>query len=605
MDDIHVGARPRWFPRRRRHQGAAVASSAAGKRWLLRMTITLAVFFTSSIACAKLVSSSQYQHEESTYFSRQLLSTSENSTANVAVWEQCDYETEHFPYLFVIFYALLILVLFIALAIICDDFFVPSLEAISEKLELSEDVAGATFMAAGSSAPELFTSIAGVSVDSDVGVGTIVGSAVFNILIIIALTAVLAGKVLNLDWRPLIRDSTFYGISVVLFIAFSWDGVFEIWEAIILLVMYALYIAIMKFNGTLMDAMDRLTCLVCRHPEVSPLDGGSITTAIEGQLPKEDSVIILSAKNQPPLTRDSTLSGASLSASQSNKHIFHHVKHGELSSNFTKRHSLVPTAHVLPMAQEATPAEDASADSKKEDEEPTLKPLPCLPSINMYYPDTNVRKETCGNMFYALKWLMFIVSFPFMCLFSWTIPPCNEEHNRKWYLVSFLMSILWIAILSFGMVTLVAKTGCILEVDHYTMGLVVVAVGTSVPDALSSILVARDGFADMAVSNAIGSNVFDINLGLGLPFLIKILIDQGPMQLISDAEMVMLQNGEILITPHAKFGFALLLILFMTLIVFFGVRFRLNKFVGISFVLMYILFMIYAFVQELVCDYDC
>ena len=33
----------------------------------------------------------------------------------------------------------------------------PSPEAISEKLDLSEDVAGATFMAAGSTAPELFT----------------------------------------------------------------------------------------------------------------------------------------------------------------------------------------------------------------------------------------------------------------------------------------------------------------------------------------------------------------------------------------------------------------------------------------------------------------
>ena len=63
----------------------------------------------------------------------------------------------------------------VALAIICDDFFVPSLEAISEKLNLSEDVAGATFMAAGSSAPELFTSIAGMGTGSDVGVGTVVG----------------------------------------------------------------------------------------------------------------------------------------------------------------------------------------------------------------------------------------------------------------------------------------------------------------------------------------------------------------------------------------------------------------------------------------------
>ena len=50
---------------------------------------------------------------------------------------------------------------------------------------------------------------------------------------------------------------------------------------------------------------------------------------------------------------------------------------------------------------------------------------------------------------------------------------------------------------------------------------------------------ARDGYGDMAVSNAIGSNVFDINLGLGLPFLIRIAIDRGkPISLLSDQEAV-------------------------------------------------------------------
>ena len=38
---------------------------------------------------------------------------------------------------------------------------------------------------------------------------------------------------------------------------------------------------------------------------------------------------------------------------------------------------------------------------------------------------------------------------------------------------------------------------------------------------------ARDGYGDMAVSNAIGSNVFDIDLGLGLPYVISSLIKKG------------------------------------------------------------------------------
>ena len=57
---------------------------------------------------------------------------------------------------------LVVVYMFTGLAIVCDDYFVPSLGQICEKLGFSEDVAGATFMAAGSSAPELFTSIIGV-----------------------------------------------------------------------------------------------------------------------------------------------------------------------------------------------------------------------------------------------------------------------------------------------------------------------------------------------------------------------------------------------------------------------------------------------------------
>uniref|UniRef100_A0A4W3GY29 Sodium/calcium exchanger membrane region domain-containing protein n=1 Tax=Callorhinchus milii TaxID=7868 RepID=A0A4W3GY29_CALMI len=88
--------------------------------------------------------------------------------------------------------------MFYALAIVCDDFFVPALEKICERLHLSEDVAGATFMAAGSSAPELrtFMFLAGVFIThGDVGVGTIVGSAVFNILCIIGVCGLFAGQV--------------------------------------------------------------------------------------------------------------------------------------------------------------------------------------------------------------------------------------------------------------------------------------------------------------------------------------------------------------------------------------------------------------------------
>jgi sodium/potassium/calcium exchanger 2 len=51
------------------------------------------------------------------------------------------------------------------------------------------------------------------------------------------------------------------------------------------------------------------------------------------------------------------------------------------------------------------------------------------------------------------------------------------------------------------------------------MGLTFLAAGTSVPDLLTSVIVARQGHGDMAVSSSIGSNIFDVLVGLPLPWL--------------------------------------------------------------------------------------
>lgn len=139
--------------------------------------------------------------------------------------------------------------MFVALAIVCDEFFVPSLDVIIEKLDITDDVAGATFMAAGGSAPELFTSVIGVFVSfDDVGIGTIVGSAVFNILFVIGMCALFSKTLLSLTWWPLFRDCTFYSASLLTLIYFFRDNKIEWWEALILFLIYVSYAIFMKWN---------------------------------------------------------------------------------------------------------------------------------------------------------------------------------------------------------------------------------------------------------------------------------------------------------------------------------------------------------------------
>jgi len=83
-------------------------------------------------------------------------------------------------------WVILILYTFFVIAQVCDGHLTGILEKIVNKLGLSEDVAGATFLAMSSSAPELFHSIIATFVlVSPSGVGNIVGSALFNLLCII------------------------------------------------------------------------------------------------------------------------------------------------------------------------------------------------------------------------------------------------------------------------------------------------------------------------------------------------------------------------------------------------------------------------------------
>jgi sodium/potassium/calcium exchanger 4 len=49
----------------------------------------------------------------------------------------------------------LILLIFVALAIVCDDYLCLSLERICDSLQVPDDVAGASFLALGSAAPEV------------------------------------------------------------------------------------------------------------------------------------------------------------------------------------------------------------------------------------------------------------------------------------------------------------------------------------------------------------------------------------------------------------------------------------------------------------------
>tara|TARA_B110000305_G_C19351496_1_gene594509 strand:+ start:451 stop:1299 length:849 start_codon:yes stop_codon:yes gene_type:complete len=117
----------------------------------------------------------------------------------------------------------------------------------------------------------------------------------------------------------------------------------------------------------------------------------------------------------------------------------------------------------------------------------------------------------------AVKWLIFLPLIGSLCL---TVPDSRKPGKQKYCYITFGMSICWIGVYSFFMVGWAEIIGDTLGIPPVVMGLTFLAAGTSVPDLLSSVIVARMGEGDMAVSSSIGSNIFDILVGLPMPWII-------------------------------------------------------------------------------------
>lgn len=114
---------------------------------------------------------------------------------------------------------------------------------IARTFDLSEKLIGLTIIAAGTSLPELATSaVAAYRRSSDIAIGNIIGSNIFNIFFILAVSGFISpmpyDDLLNMDLYILMLG------TVLLFLAmFSGKGIkLERWEAAILLAGYFAYI---------------------------------------------------------------------------------------------------------------------------------------------------------------------------------------------------------------------------------------------------------------------------------------------------------------------------------------------------------------------------
>jgi len=509
--------------------------------------------------------------------------------------------------------------MFIALAIVCDEFFVPALEVIVEKLDITPDVAGATFMAAGGSAPELCTSFIGTFISkSSVGFGTIVGSAVFNVLFVIAMCAIFSKDVLTVTGWPLARDCSYYAFSLImlsLFFGVISEDEIAWWEALILFGMYFGYVILMKYNEDLRDKLNSMRQSVM-GPDKKDSPGD---VEIGGGTPEEVMQTAASATRRGSESEKvSTFRAGISSLLMHNKEIVDtaglhvvarirgdvkttfklvdkdgsgYVDQNELSQmlegmgwkpteeelNKTMKHidrdrdgkiSFEEFAEWYAQSEERVKIEILEAfvrydtDASGYIDQRELHALLCemhgsvsdeLVSEVMSKLDADkdgkLSKDEFSGWYCQTEFFHHRVDaaaeeaeeaeglhieFPdglrarvvYLCIapithsLYFTLPNVRKSQWRSFFPITFCGSIIWIGVYSYFMVWWAEACGNTMNIPPSVMGLTILAAGTSIPDLLTSVIVAKQGEGDMAVSSSIGSNIFDVLVGLPFPWLV-------------------------------------------------------------------------------------
>ena len=153
----------------------------------------------------------------------------------------------------------------LALLVIGSDWLVEAAIIFAKKMGVSDVVIGLTIVAAGTSMPEVATSVmAALKGERDIAVGNVVGSNTFNILGCLGLSGIAAGSA-GLNVPPSVLN---FDIWVMLAVALACLPVFvtgrEIarWEGVVFLLYYAAYVAYLILAAQQHDALGTFSAIM-------------------------------------------------------------------------------------------------------------------------------------------------------------------------------------------------------------------------------------------------------------------------------------------------------------------------------------------------------
>jgi len=507
--------------------------------------------------------------------------------------------------------------------VICEEYFVPILAQLGDRLQMAEDVQGATLLAVGSSSPELFTAMLGVIFypDDNPGPGTNVGSAVFNLCIIIGLSAIFAPRAVKLQMIPFLRDSICYLIGLVelyVFYTVISPGEMSIIESILLVAWWALY-CFMVYRTDLLKV--RCCCCIPEEDKATGVEheleqvGDEEANAMSDVRPGMS--VISRGKNNQRLGVSFSQSGApqlDMDYCPNNIRMSRAIPENtttdddiqQLVDDLNRRQRINVNKGwmvvVMPVnSKELKKARGHISSGPVSDQDQGRAGSSQFASNNTVF----VRRRTLLETILHEKelaahqseedhgpdgehghgGLLHKILKPWTLLFSCTLPSPEGSFVTRHIYLAIIAIVAWLGILTFFVVDCSEKIGECFGIPGNLLGITLLAIGSSLPDCISSVIVARQMKIDMAVANAFGSNIFDVNLCVGFSFVLGSIakIIQGEPTNIDLGEGDALKAFNYLIMAAAAYLVILWGMMWCTI-------FKLEKWIGYVLLTIYVAF---------------
>lgn len=137
---------------------------------------------------------------------------------------------------------LLLLILSLAIVVVCANYLVEGASGIAKKAGMSEFLIGALIVGFGTSMPEFVVSIVGsIEQNSDVSIGNVIGSNIFNAALILGLSALITPIVVT--EKNIKKDLPILFLSTVLFIGVcKTKQCVTLYDGILLLIIFLMYV---------------------------------------------------------------------------------------------------------------------------------------------------------------------------------------------------------------------------------------------------------------------------------------------------------------------------------------------------------------------------